>query len=70
MLQELLPLTKQTDKGITIANEAIILLRKSAIVLPSLAVIERLCAEAITVLVIKNFTMISPKRYQRRIEAD
>ena len=49
MLQELLPLTKQTDKGITIANEAIILLRKSAIVLPSLAVIERLCAEAITV---------------------
>lgn len=49
ILQELLPLTKQTDKGIIITKEAIILLRKSAIVLPSLAVIERLCAEAITI---------------------
>ncbi len=49
MLQELLLLTKQTDKGLIIANELVYLLRKSAILLPSPAVIERLCAEAITI---------------------
>ncbi len=49
MLRELLLLTKQTDKGLIIANELVYLLRKSAILLPSPAVIERLCGEAITI---------------------
>lgn len=48
MLQILLPLAKQTDSGITIANALIDELRKLLIIIPSVAVIEKLCAEAIT----------------------
>jgi hypothetical protein len=48
MLQELLPFAKQTDSGVTIANILIAELRKSLVIIPSIAVIEKLCAEAIT----------------------
>lgn len=48
-LQQLVPQTKQTDKGIDIAQALVSLLRKDSIIVPDIAVIERLCAETITV---------------------
>jgi hypothetical protein len=41
-------LAKQTDKGITLANALIQNLRNQSILLPSINVIERICAEAMT----------------------
>lgn len=41
-------LALQTDKGIVLANRVVEVLRQRRIILPSVEVIERLCAEAIT----------------------
>lgn len=41
-------LARQTDKGITLANALIQNLRNQSILMPSINVIERICAEAIT----------------------
>lgn len=47
-VQSLDELAKQTDKGITLARALIQNLRNQLILLPSINVIERICAEAIT----------------------
>lgn len=47
-LHEKIELAMQTDKGIVLANSVLDALRHRHILLPSLDVIERLCAEAIT----------------------
>jgi hypothetical protein len=45
---QLVDLAVQTDKGIVLAQAMVESLRKQSILLPSVAVIERACAEAIT----------------------
>ncbi len=47
-IKKLTPLAKQNDKGIIVANQLITLLHMDKIIVPSISVIERLCAEAIT----------------------
>ncbi len=48
-LNRLLPLAKQTDKGIIIAESFITMLREDLVIIPEVSVIERLCAEAVTI---------------------
>ena len=48
-IKKLMPLVKQNDKGIIVANQLITLLHMDKIIVPSISVIERLCAEAITI---------------------
>lgn len=47
-VQSLSELAQQTDKGIVLATALIDFLREQALLLPSVTVIERVCAEAIT----------------------
>jgi uncharacterized protein DUF4158/Tn3 transposase DDE domain-containing protein len=47
-VQGLEPVARQTDKGIVLASALVDDLRRQSILLPSVNVIERLCAEAIT----------------------
>ncbi len=48
-LQQLIPQAKQTDRGMDIAQALVSLLRKDSIIVPDIAVIERLCSETITI---------------------
>lgn len=48
-VQQLQALAAQTDKGIVLATALVDLLRRQHILLPTLDVLERICAEAITV---------------------
>lgn len=48
LVRHLVPLALQNDKGILLAKQAIQYLRQHKIVLPSLRVIDRACAQAIT----------------------
>ena len=48
-LETLLPVAKATDNGLLVANKLVQLLRDDMIILPSFSVIERVCAEAITI---------------------
>lgn len=49
VLNELIPITKQTDKGIVIAISMLNWLREHKIVAPTISVIEKTCAEAMTI---------------------
>lgn len=48
-LELLLPVAKATDNGLVVANKLLELLRHEMIIVPSIAMIERLCSEAITI---------------------
>jgi TnpA family transposase len=48
-INKLTPLTKISDNSISVAQSLIIMLREDQIIVPSVRVIERLCAEAITI---------------------
>jgi len=48
-LNKLILLAKQTDKGMVLAEAFINFLRADSIIIPDISVIERLCAEAITI---------------------
>ena len=48
LAQGLADLATQTDKGLVLATQALKLLRQRNVILPTLAVIERACAEAVT----------------------
>ncbi len=44
----LLPMATRTDKGILLAEELLVYLRKNNVIIPAIDVVERTCAEAIT----------------------
>ena len=58
-VQQLQALAAQTDKGIVLATALVDLLRRQHILLPTLDVLERICAEAITVANRQVYTILT-----------
>ena len=71
LINGLTDLAMQTDKGLVIAVQATKLLRQRQVILPALKVIDRACAEAITIATRRIYkTLIEPLTAERKQRLD